>query len=149
MLDAFSQITDVPTVFSGFPKGWRALQLPDSNIESYFLSSFGRADRAQTCVCERTDEPSVAQVLHIANGKTLNQKLSEPENAIGDSLSRKIPPLQIVENLYLAALSRYPSKTEKEGIESLLNETPATEIRPALEDIYWAVLSSREFLFSH
>ena len=149
MLDAFSQITDVPTAFSGFPKGWRALQLPDSNIESYFLSSFGRADRAQTCVCERTDEPSVAQVLHIANGKTLNQKLSEPENSIGASLSRKTAPLQIVENLYLAALSRYPSESEKEGIESLLNETPSTELRPAIEDIYWAVLSSREFLFSH
>jgi hypothetical protein len=149
MLDAFSQITDVPTAFSGFPEGWRALQLPDSNIESYFLSSFGRADRAQTCVCERTDEPSVAQVLHIANGKTLNQKLSDPNNSIGASLDQKTPPLKIVENLYLAALSRFPSEPEKAGIESLLNETPSEEIRPALEDIYWAVLSSREFLFSH
>ena len=149
MLDAFSQVTGVPTAFSGFPKGWRALQLPDSNIESYFLSSFGRAERAQTCVCERTDEPSVAQVLHIANGKTLNEKLSEPENAIGRQLAAGIPPREIVEGLYLGALSRYPTQTEKAGIEGLLNETSQAELRPALEDIYWAVLSSREFLFSH
>ena len=149
MLDAFSQVSDVPTEFSGFPKGWRALQLPDSNIESYFLSSFGRADRAQTCVCERTDEPSVAQVLHIANGKTLNQKLSEPQNSIGVGLAEKRPPSELVENLYLAALSRYPSGPEKAGIEALLKETPQEDIRAALEDIYWAVLSSREFLFSH
>lgn len=149
MLDAFSQVTAVPTAFTGFPKGWRALQLPDSNIESYFLSSFGRAERNQTCVCERTEEPSVAQVLHIANGKTLNEKLSEPENTIGEQLAAEVPSLEIVENLYLGALSRYPTNTERDGFESLLNETPKTEIRPVLEDIYWAVLSSREFLFSH
>ena len=149
MLDAFSQVTAVPTPFKSFPLGWRALQLPDSNIESYFLSSFGRADRAQTCVCERTDEPSVAQVLHIANGKTLNQKLSHASNRIGTELKAGHPPSLIVENLYLGALSRYPSKAEKKRIDALLDETPEEERRAALEDVYWAVLSSREFLFSH
>ncbi len=149
MLDAFSQVTAVPTAFSGFPDGWRALQLPDSNIESYFLSSFGRADRAQTCVCERTDEPSVAQVLHIANGKTLNDKLQTQDNRIGLALTRQTPLVEIVDELYLAALSRYPTERERDRIQTLLAETPQAEHRQALEDVYWAVLSSREFLFSH
>lgn len=149
MLDAFSQITEVPTAFKGFPSGWRALQLPDSNIESYFLSSFGRADRAQTCVCERTDEPSIAQVLHIANGETLNQKLTASQNRIGKELAAGLPPSEIIENLYLGALSRFPSKTEREALTTLLEESSKDELRPAVEDLYWAVLSSREFLFSH
>ena len=149
MLDAFSQVTSVPTPFNGFPLGWRALQLPDSNIDSYFLSSFGRADRAQTCVCERSDEPSVAQVLHIANGNTLNQKLSHTENRIATELKAGTPLSEVVENLYLGALSRYPNSEESERIGALLKETPTKEIRAALEDVYWAVLSSREFLFSH
>ncbi|MCS1406931.1 MAG: hypothetical protein M2R45_00087 [Verrucomicrobia subdivision 3 bacterium] len=149
ILDAFSQVTEVPTKFSGFPQGWRALQLPDSNIESYFLSSFGRADRAQTCACERTDEPSVAQVLHIANGKTLNQKLSTPNNRIGQELEAGVPLLTMVDNLYLSALSRYPTPAERSRIQKLLDEAGPSERREALEDVYWAVLSSREFLFSH
>jgi len=61
--------------------GFRALQLPDSNIASYFLKSFGRADRVATCECERTNEPSMAQALHLANGETLNQKLAQKDNA--------------------------------------------------------------------
>ncbi len=149
MLDAFSQVTDAPTSFSGFPTGWRALQLPDSNIESYFLSSFGRADRAQTCVCERTDEPSIAQVLHIANGDTLNTKLTAPGNRIESELRAGLKPSQIVEGLYLRALSRFPTDNERRKLTALLEESSPEDLRSVVEDLYWAVLSSREFLFSH
>ncbi len=149
MLDAFSQITEAPTTFNGFPAAWRALQLPDSNIDSYFLSSFGRADRAQTCSCERTDEPSIAQVLHIANGETLNKKLTTSQNRIGRELASDTAPSAIIENLYLGALSRYPSETERKNLMALFTESPPEERRQVVEDIYWAVLSSREFLFSY
>ena len=149
MLDAFSHVTNVATPFQGYPAGWRALQLPDSNIDSYFLSSFGRANRAQTCACERTDEPSVAQVLHIANGETLNRKLAAPNNQIAQELKAGVLPHQIIENLYLRGLSRYPTPSEARQMKVLLDETPSEEIRAALEDVYWAVLSSREFLFNH
>ena len=63
-----------------YPMGYRALQLPDSNTVSYFLASFGRPDRVATCECERTNEPSMAQALHIANGDTLNEKLAAKGN---------------------------------------------------------------------
>ena len=147
LLDAFSQVTDVPTEFKGYPKGWRALQLPDSRVDSYFLASFGRADREQTCTCERTAEPSVTQVLHMFNGDTLNQKLAAKENRISKELEQ--PPEEIVKNAYLAALSRHPSEREKEKILPVITATTGDERREAIEDLYWALLSSKEFLFNH
>src|SRR5690606_2442640 len=75
LLDAVSQVSGSPTKFPNFPEGWRAMQLPDSNVDSYFLKTFGRPERTATCSCERTDEPSMVQVLHLSNGDALNQKL--------------------------------------------------------------------------
>ena len=82
LLDAMSQVTGVPTEFAGYPAGWRAMQLPDANVASYFLKAFGRPDRIITCDCERNAEPSVVQVLHIANGTSLNEKLQSQANRI-------------------------------------------------------------------
>lgn len=149
MLDAFSQVTGAPTEFKGYPNNWRALQLPDSNVKSYFLSSFGRPDRNATCTCERTDNPSVTQVLHISNGDTVNQKLTAKGNRIEQLLIAKTAPEQIVEEAYLSALSRQPTAKEKARILEVLQKTDEKELRPVIEDIYWALLSSREFLFNH
>ncbi len=75
LLDAISQVSSVPSTFAGFPNGWRSLQLPDSKVDSAFLTSFGRPERLATCSCERSSEPSMAQALHLANGTTINEKL--------------------------------------------------------------------------
>lgn len=161
LLDAISQVTGVPTEFyqdlrnanrgrgDMYPIGFRALQLPDSQIESYFLNSFGRANREQTCECERTEEPSVAQVLHIANGDTINQKLAAKDNVIAKQFAARTPPEQMIAEAYLNTLSRPPTAAEKEKILSVLNETEEKDLRAAWEDIYWALLSSKEFLFNH
>ncbi len=149
MLDAFSQVTGASTTFKDYPKNYRALQLPDSNIKSYFLSSFGRPDRNATCTCERTDNPSVTQVLHISNGDTVNEKLEAKGNHIEKLLIAKTPPEQIVEDAYLSALSRRPTDKERTRILEVLQKTDEKELRPVIEDIYWALLSSREFLFNH
>jgi len=148
LLDAYSQVSGAPTKFAGYPDGWRALQLPDSNINSYFLKSFGRPNRLITCECERTGEPSMAQALHISNGDTLNQKLEMKENAISRAIAAKTPAARIVEDLYLGALARYPSDEEKQKIMAILEKIDAKELRAALEDVYWGVLSSKEFLFN-
>ncbi len=76
LLDAVSQATLAPTTFKDKPLGTRALQLPDVKIDSYFLDTFGRPDRLQTCECERSDMPSMKQVLNLMNGDTINEKLS-------------------------------------------------------------------------
>jgi hypothetical protein len=150
MLDAFSQVTGAPTAFKDMPAGWRALQLPDSNIESYFLESFGRAERKLTCECERTEEPSVAQVLHIANGDTVNQKLKQPNNRIDQLLAAGAPDEKIVNEAYLSALCREPTAREKQQILGMLGaakDDPKVR-RETIEDVYWSILSSKEFLFN-
>src|SRR5947209_17355191 len=114
LLDVISEATGAPTKLKNYPEGWRALQLPDSNIASYFLKAFGRPDREKTCECERTAEPSVTQVLHLANGDTINQKLAAKGNQLEKLLADKTPPEKIVEEAYLWSLSRFPTGPEKE-----------------------------------
>jgi hypothetical protein len=147
ILDALSRATAAPTQFPGYPMGWRALELPDSNVASYFLKSFGRADRLITCECERTAEPSMAQVLHLSNGDTLNEKLKAKGNRIEKLLGSGASGAAILEELFLAALSREPTAREKEEMLKLL--AGGGEKRPAVEDLFWSVLSSKEFLFNH
>jgi hypothetical protein len=161
LLDAYSQVTGVPTEFQTdlrnenrglgekYPLGLRAIQLPDTKIASYFLKTFGRPDREKTCECERTAEANVAQVLHIANGDTINQKLGAKENTISRQLAAKMMPERIIEDAYLSALSRYPTETERERMLKASSEAKETELRPLVEDMYWALLSTKEFLFNH
>ena len=148
MLDAFSQVTGAPTQFKDYPLGWRSLQLPDSNVDSYFLESFGRAERKLTCECERTEEPSMAQVLHIANGDTVNQKLKQAGNRVEKLLAAHTPDEGIVEEAYLAALCRAPTEQEKKAILEMLSGADAKQRREVIEDVYWSILSSKEFLFN-
>lgn len=149
LLDALSQVTQSPTPFKDRPAGTRALQLADSFVDSYFLQTFGRPDRLITCECERSDEPSMTQVLHLYNGDTLNSKLASKESLLERQFTAATPPAAIIEELYLAALSRYPTSEEQEQLLAVLAATPDSEKRAALEDLYWSVLSSREFLFNH
>jgi hypothetical protein len=156
VLDALSQVTGAPTEFSGYPKGWRALQLPDSQVDSYFLTAFGRPERAVTCSCERQQEPSVAQALHLANGDTVNQKLEAADGIIARIVEQQVPDEEVLRRLDLSALSRLPTDAERRAILPALAAAPPggtaaakTARRQALEDLFWAVLTGREFLFNH
>ncbi|HSI12062.1 MAG TPA: DUF1553 domain-containing protein [Chthoniobacter sp.] len=162
MLDAVSQVTAEPTAFrmdkrnankgigDSYPMGYRALQLPDSHTVSYFLNSFGRPNRVSTCECERTNEPSMAQALHIANGDTLNQKLAAKDNRVDQLLASGKSDAALADEIYLLALSRLPSEPERAGLTKALAEaTSPAEKRPIVEDVFWSVMSTREFLFNH
>ena len=162
LLDAISQVTDVPSEFTevtfpgsdkaktdAYPKGTRAIQLHDSAVASYFLKAFGRNTREITCECERSEEPSMVQVLHISNGDTINLKLKAADNRLGKLLSASQTNEQVIEEAYLQALSRFPTAEEKTQTLAVLAETPAESRREALEDVLWSIFSSREFLFNH
>ncbi len=165
LLDGISQVSGVPTLFhreSGdrrnrnigglgepYPSDLRAIQLPDANVLSYFLKSFGRAPRHLTCTCERSDEPSMVQVLHLSNGDTINEKLAAKGNRIDQVIAAGIPNEAIVEDAYLSTLARLPTSSEKERLVGALSAAPADERRLVLEDLYWSLLSSKEFLLNH
>ena len=162
LLDAISQVTAVPTSFNverrnanrglgtAYPMGYRAIQLPDTNTRSAFLNGFGRPDRVQTCECERTNEPSMAQALHMANGDTLNEKLKQKDNRIDKLLASGKPSLEIIEEVYLASVSRMPTAVESKTMTELLNSAKSPgERRETLQDIVWSILSSRDFVFNH
>jgi hypothetical protein len=161
LLDSVAQVTAVPTTFNidrrnanrgtktSYPMGFRALQLPDSNIASYFLKSFGRADRIATCECERTNEPSMAQALHIANGDTMNDKLAAKGNRVDQLLNSNQPNEKLVDEAYLIALARAPTSAEKTKATEVLSTATEADRRTTLEDLFWALMSSKEFLFNH
>jgi len=149
LLDAVADATDVPTEFKDHPAGTRALQLKDTAVASYFLDTFGRPERVLTCTCERSDEPSMTQVLHLANGKTLLGKLEAKEGRIAKLIADNADADRIGEELFLSALSRLPTTTEQAALVAAFSEAPADDRRAVLEDLFWSVLTSREFLFQH
>ena len=114
LLDAIARVTEVPTPFNGYPAGWRSIQLPDSKVENTFLESFGRPARLATCSCERSAEPSMAQALHLANGKTINDKLRSDSSALAKAIARNDDDSAIVDRLFLSSLCRPPTPAEKE-----------------------------------
>ena len=164
LLDAVSQVTDIPTEFTQvvypgadvrktdfYPKGTRAIQLYDSAVDSYFLQTFGRNQRRITCECERSDEPSMVQVLHLTNGNTLNEKLQAKDNRLQRWLASSADDTALVDDVFLTCLARFPNEREQQELLSLLAAagSPVEERRELLEDIVWGILSSREFLFNH
>ena len=162
MLDAISDVAGVPTVFDEvvfagadrkktdfYPEGTRAIQLFDSTVDSYFLKTFGRNQRRITCECERSDEPTMVQVLHMSNGDTINEKLQAEKGRVSEMLAENLTPVQMIESVYLVALSRSPTCDEVTRLTELIESTPEAEKRLAVEDLFWAVITSSEFVFNH
>jgi len=158
MLDAMSQVTGVPTAFPGMPAGTRAMQLPDVRVQSQFLDVFGRPARVICDVGERSADPSIAQALHVINGDTLNKKLSAPDGVVSLFLKLGLSDARMIEQTYLSAYARYPSESEKAAVLANLAKARAVPGTPdarkearrqAVEDMVWALLTSKEFLFNY
>jgi hypothetical protein len=158
LLDAMSQVTGVPSRFPGYAAGTRAMQLPDTQVKSEFLASFGRPARIVCDAGERSIEPNVLQALNVINGDTLNKKLSDPGGYAALALKLGLSDANILNHLFLSAYSRYPTEPEKERMLAALKTSRATtgssevqrDVRQkALEDMMWAALTSKEFLFNY
>ncbi len=163
--DSIVLATDVPTKFERvafpgadfqktdfYPVGTRAVQLYDSAVESYFLKTFGRNTRNIVCECERSNEPSMVQVLHLSNGTTINGKNQSKESraeSLIAQLNNGMSVDSLIDESYLWCLCRYPTPNERSSFLTIINETSADEKREVVEDLFWALMTSREFIFNH
>ncbi len=147
LLDAICQVTDVPESFAGLPVGTRAVALPDPPTNHYFLKVFGQPQREMACQCERSSESNLSQALQMINGPTVHNKLRAENGRIHKMIAATKTDDEIIRTLYLAALSREP--VEAEIAASKKHIAASADRKLALEDVGWAILNSKEFLFQH
>ena len=149
LLDCISQVTATPNKFKGLPLGARAVQIADGNTSNYFLTTFGRATRATVCSCEVKMEPNLSQALHLLNGDTTQQRIHDGK-LVETLLNQKKTPAEVITHLYLTVMSRPPTDMESEKLlAAVAEEKEPAKLRETLEDIFWALLNSKEFIFNH
>ena len=145
-LDCISQVTETKNKFPGLPLGARAVQIADGQVSNYFLTTFGRATRESVCSCEVKLDPTLSQSLHLLNGDATTQRITQG-NLIGKLLTDKKTPEEILDEIYVRCLSRMPSADEKTKVLALVNAEK--DKKQVLEDAFWAVLNTREYMFNH
>ena len=145
-LDCISQVTETKNKFPGLPLGARAVQIADGQVSNYFLTTFGRATRESVCSCEVKLDPTLSQSLHLLNGDATTQRITQG-NLIGKLLTDKKTPEEILNEIYVRCLSRMPSADEKTKVLALVNAEK--DKKQVLEDAFWAVLNTREYMFNH
>lgn len=148
LLDAINQAAGTEEKFIGWPKGYRAVQVWDNRIPSYFFRVFGRPLRQSVCQCERGNEPSISQALHLMNSPEVAAKIQDRTGRARKVATSGQSPQEMIETLYLAALSRYPTPQERD-IMALAFENAASDHRSAVEDIMWTLLNTKEFIYNH
>jgi len=147
LLDGISQITGTPNKFAGLPLGARAVQIADGAVSNYFLTTFGRAKRESVCSCEVKMEPTLSQALHLMNGDAVNDRIRQG-NVVGKMLKEGKTDNEVVQEVYFRAFGRTPLPKEWDAINKALAESPDSK-QAVLEDLFWALLNSKEFYFTH
>jgi hypothetical protein len=149
LLDAIDQVTGTSTAFGAIPAGTRAVQLPDNGFNSYFLTVFGRPESSSACECERSSEANLAQSLHLLNSGEIQGKLTSGAGRAAVFATDATKPAEAkIRELYLLAFSREPSADETAIAVAHIEKNKA-EPKRAFEDIVWALLNTKEFLFNH
>ncbi|HEX3151021.1 MAG TPA: DUF1549 domain-containing protein [Gemmataceae bacterium] len=146
-LDAVNQATLTKTGFSGLGTNSRAVDLPHEGFGSYFLDTFDRPKRVTVCECERSTGATLSQVLLLANSEEIEGKIGAGDGRIAKLVKEKKPANEAVAQLFVATLSRLPSDSEKNKTLAYYDQQPNKQ--QALEDILWALLNSKEFMFNH
>lgn len=146
LLDCISSVTSTQDKFPGLPVGARAVQIADGNTATYFLTTFGRAKRESVCSCEVKMEPNLSQALHLLNGDTSNTKIAQGQ-LVPTRLKEGKTPADIITEMYVRCFTRRPTEKELANLVAIVAEQQNPQ--EALEDIFWSLLNSREFLFNH
>ncbi len=146
LLDSIDDVSGMRSAFKGMPAGMRAVQLPDNQADSYFLSVFGRPDNSSACECERSGDVNLAQLLHLVNSTDVLNKIAKGRAAA--LVKDKRPHADKIRELYLIAFARQPSAMESQVLLAYLERNSAN-VQRAYEDIVWSVLNTKEFMFNH
>ncbi len=147
LLDCIDFATGVPTKHPNLPLGTKAVELPDANTTNPFLTTFGKPKRASVCECERAPDENLSQALHMLNGDIVAAKIADGNGRIAKMMAAQKSSDEILQEIYLVTLSRLPSADELSFMKKMLEEnTNATE---AYQDLLWALINSKQFLFIH
>lgn len=147
-MDAINDLTGVPDTFSALPAGSRATQAWTYKIDSQLMDAFSRPNPSSDPPCERDQQMSVVQSLHLMNSKALQAKLGGKNGRAGQLAASSKSPGEIVTELYLATLGRPPSDDELKAAVAPFRAEKASR-QTATEDVFWALLNSAEFVFNH
>lgn len=151
LLDSLDQATGSKTRFGNVASTARAIDLPHENFGSYFLDTFDRPRRVTSCECERSSGGTLAQVLLLANSDEIENKIASGEGKIARLLKEQKSDKEILDEVYLGALSRFPTTEEQATLLKFLEPftTKPQERQQGLEDVLWTVLNAKEFMFTH
>jgi hypothetical protein len=147
-LDTLCDLTGVPESLQGLAPGSRAVRVWNNRLDSDFLDAFGRPNASADPPCERQAEGSVVQALHLMNSTRLMAKIGNANGRAARLAKSERTPVDIVNELYLAAYARYPNPKELEAATAAFTATGATR-QSATEDVLWALINSAEFVFNH
>ena len=153
LLDTLCDVTGTSESFIGknhiiVPEGSRAMELWTYRTRSPILDTFGRPDPNQDPPCERIGDPTVVQALHLMNAEHLHDKVTSDTGRAAELAASERSVSGIVEELYLATYSRYPTEQERAAVEPLFGDSPK-ERRRATEDLLWTLVNTPEFLLNH
>jgi hypothetical protein len=146
--DAIAAATNVPTKYDGYPLGMRAIQLPDPQAGSYFLTLFGRSDRVTACACERKGEVTLPQLLHLHNGDEIQRQITAPDGRLA-ALLKDADDRSVVDALFAETMQRKATDAEFSVVQKSLADVPPSQRAAALADVFWALLNAKEFAFNH
>lgn len=149
LLDAINQVTGTVSKFKGTPLGTKAVQLPDTGFNSYFLTVFGRPESSSACECERSSDANLAQSLHLLNSTEIQNKLTDKKGRAAQlAKEAEREHAAKLRDLYLLAFAREPQEEELAIAQSHIDKC-GEDTKRAYEDIVWALVNTKEFLFNH
>jgi len=151
LLDAMAQVLQAPAKFRSvagdFPRGTRAIDLPDEAVPSHFLDVFGRPLRNSACECERVDAPALGQTLALVSSPDIQEKLTAEKGLVASLASNKNPHAENVRDIFISVFARPPRPREEAVALSFLESQK--DRREAYASLLWSLLATNEFLFNH
>ena len=144
LLDVLNDVTGTEEKYGRYPLGTRSVELP-LPVSSRFLSLYGRSDREFLGDLDPKLEPTLTQALHMINSSYVNKKLKRSDGSLSRLIQAKLKNQELINELYLSTLSRFPTDAELQTAEAYIAESPKR--RAGCEDLMWALISSRSFIF--